>query len=121
VRKNPLGEKIGNADQEAYTRADGDDAAADRSHHPKFKNLSTAREALLKGVGSGWGSLREQISRLKGRNGLQKQRPRGRLSLYECLVCTGAPGAGEKVLSTSIQLAVGLNSRSSSYFDRRMF
>lgn len=121
MKKNPLGARVCHVDREAHTRADCDDAAAGRSHQPKFKSRSSAKEALLKGWASGWGGLREADFATRGLNVLQKQRPRGRLSLRESVVYPDGPEAGEKVLSTSIQLAVGLRSRGSSYRDRRMF
>jgi hypothetical protein len=38
MRENPLGGKAGHADQEVQTRADRDDAAADRSKRCERKN-----------------------------------------------------------------------------------
>src|ERR1700757_4560713 len=42
MRENPLGGKAGHASQEVQTRADRDDAAADRSRHCKWKNTPQA-------------------------------------------------------------------------------
>src|ERR1051326_4979291 len=40
MRENPLGGKAGHASQEVQTRADSDDAGADRSRHREWKNHS---------------------------------------------------------------------------------
>src|SRR5712692_2325913 len=42
MRENPLGGKAGHADQEVQTRADRDDAAADRSEHRQRKDHPTS-------------------------------------------------------------------------------
>src|SRR6266852_5787685 len=42
MRENPLGGKAGHADQEVQTRADRDDAAADRSEHRERKDRPTS-------------------------------------------------------------------------------
>src|SRR5450631_1787633 len=42
MRENPLGGKAGHANQEVQTRADRDDAAADRSQHREWKNHPTS-------------------------------------------------------------------------------
>src|SRR6266481_5336682 len=42
MRENPLGGKAGHADQEVQSRADRDDAAADRSRHRERKNHPTS-------------------------------------------------------------------------------
>jgi hypothetical protein len=42
MRENPLGGKAGHANQEVQTRADRDDAAADRSQHRERKNHPTS-------------------------------------------------------------------------------
>src|SRR5260370_36954644 len=42
MRENPLGGKAGHADQEVQTRADRDDAAADRSKRRERKNHPTS-------------------------------------------------------------------------------
>src|SRR5450432_893186 len=42
MRENPLGGEAGHADQEVQSRADRDDAAADRSKHRERKNHPTS-------------------------------------------------------------------------------